>query len=119
MPGPYRQPPALGRTANHCTSQRVSGSPLHKSAHPGTPFGPALGHPLDDAWGVAAPEERQQLLAGRSWTLRQHLDTAVVEIAGPARETQLEGPRTGPPSEADALNSPSYPGSDPDPIRRG
>jgi hypothetical protein len=126
MPGPDRQPPPrLPRDRSLHVTACFGGDPqgvndrfgARRSAflevrHVRSRVRPALrnaGHPPRGAGAFQLPE---QLLAGRSRTLRDDLHPAVFKVARPSRETKLQRSRAGPPPEADPLHPSSHPSRD-------
>ncbi len=66
------------------------------------------------AWCFPALQQAQQLFTGVTGALRDDQHPAVGTVGGIAGQAQLQRPRSGPPAEADALDSPVHPGGEPD-----
>lgn len=76
------------------------------SAFPKTHFAsggtPPLGNEVDPSWPRG--EQREELPTGLFGAFGDHFHPAVREVAGGARQTELERPRPGPPAEAHPLD---------------
>lgn len=93
------------------SSQRVSTAVL-TLCEPGDPavcLGPSLDYrpyPPRRTWAVQGIE---QCLDGRTRSLGDDLDPAVVQVRGPADQPEFEGPCPHPPSKSDTLYMPVHP----------
>jgi hypothetical protein len=70
---------------------------------------PPVRHPHHPPGRFPTLEQGEQIRAGGCGAFGYHPDPAVFEILRPARKTELQRSRAGPPAEADALNPAFYP----------
>src|SRR5690606_31436619 len=84
-------------------------SPLLESGERTPMVCPTLNDRIDPAGWLSAPQEREQLLAGRALPFRDHLDPAVGQVRRGPGESQLQRARTHPPPEAHTLHASTHP----------